>query len=401
MSNRISTMGFQLDASSQIMSLESATAKTQQQLSTGLRLQTASDDPAAASQVNVLNAQHSASEQYVTNQSAATSNLNLETTALTTTTSVLDNVKELSIEANNAAVSDADKSDIVSQLQQLLQQLVSLGNSSDTAGNYLFAGTASITKPFSLSGTTVTYNGSTQVNQIQISSNQSIRAGDSGAAVFMSQSSGNGTFTTAAGAANTGTGWIDPGTVTDAATWAANAGTYTITFTDASDYEVTDSGGNVVSNGTYTAPGPGTISFDGIQTTVTGAPVAGDTYTIAPSTTTSVFDTVANLIATLSSTTLTSAQVTTALGQAQTELDNAMTSLNNVQANVGARINAITTAGSDATSQQTSLATRISDLSGVDYAAATTQLSTEELALQAAEQSYASIQQLSLFKYLS
>jgi flagellin-like hook-associated protein FlgL len=43
----------------------------------------------------------------------------------------------------------------------------------------------------------------------------------------------------------------------------------------------------------------------------------------------------------------------------------------------------------------------VSQLSNVDYTAAVTQLSTQELALQAAQESYASIARLSLFNYIS
>jgi len=54
-----------------------------------------------------------------------------------------------------------------------------------------------------------------------------------------------------------------------------------------------------------------------------------------------------------------------------------------------------------AQNQQTNMQTSISKLSDVDYAAAVTQLSTEQLGLQAAQQSYASLAKLSLFNYLS
>jgi flagellar hook-associated protein 3 FlgL len=67
---------------------------------------------------------------------------------------------------------------------------------------------------------------------------------------------------------------------------------------------------------------------------------------------------------------------------------------------VGARLNSITTAQSTAKSNQTSLNINISAITNTDYAAATTQLSTEALALQAAQESYASIAKLSLFQFL-
>jgi flagellar hook-associated protein 3 FlgL len=71
-----------------------------------------------------------------------------------------------------------------------------------------------------------------------------------------------------------------------------------------------------------------------------------------------------------------------------------------VTSNVGSRISLISSVNSSLTSQSTTVATQISNLSGLDYASATAQYSQEYVALQAAEQSYAAIDQLSLFKYL-
>ncbi len=57
------------------------------------------------------------------------------------------------------------------------------------------------------------YNGSNSVSQVQISPNQRVSSGDSGSSVFVNIPGGNGTFTTAVGAANTGSATIGPGTV--------------------------------------------------------------------------------------------------------------------------------------------------------------------------------------------
>jgi flagellar hook-associated protein 3 FlgL len=68
---------------------------------------------------------------------------------------------------------------------------------------------------------------------------------------------------------------------------------------------------------------------------------------------------------------------------------------------VGSRVNVITSAQSSAQTQQTNLQSSVSSLQDVDYAAAVTQLNTEEVSLQAAQESYASLAKLSLFNYLS
>jgi flagellar hook-associated protein 3 FlgL len=122
---------------------------------------------------------------------------------------------------------------------------------------------------------------------------------------------------------------------------------------------------------------------------------------VAPAGTASAFSTISGLISALNDTSLSSAQISTQAGTALEQIDGAVSNFGAVQASVGARINAITAANTTATATQTNMTTSVSSIQDVDYAAATTQLSTEELALQAAQESYASIEKLSLFQYLS
>jgi flagellar hook-associated protein 3 FlgL len=402
MSMRISTATFQNDAVSQMDALEAALQQTQTELSTGSQIQNAADNPIGAAQVNQMSVEVSATTQYTTNSNTANTNLGLEEQALSNATSIMQNAISLATEANNSAMSPANRADIATQLQQDLQSLTSIGNSTDSAGNYLFSGYANNSPAFTQSGGTVSYNGSDQVIQVQISSNQSISGGDTGATAFMNIPTGNGTFTVSAGSTNTGAASIGGGTVTNPTTYAAaetaGAGAYTISFTDPSDYQVTDSNGNVVGSGTYTDGG--SIAFNGAQVTLNGTPAAGDSFTVAPAGTTSAFSALSNLITTLNSTTLNNGQLTTQINAALQQIQNSVTNFSNVAASVGARINAITASQSTATSVTTTLKTNISTLQSTDYTKATTQLSSEELALQAAQESYASLEKLSLFNYI-
>ena len=394
---RISTVGFQNDALAQMEALEADLSQTQSQLSTGLQLQNAADNPTGMAQVNELNVQLSASQQYVTNGQAASANMTLEEQALTQATNVLQSAQSLAVQANNTSLSTSERQNIAAQLQQQLQQLVGIANSTDSNGNYLFGGYASSTQPFAQSGNSVTYSGADAVNQIQISADQRVSGGDTGASVFMNIPAGNGTFTTAAGSGNTGTASIDAGSVTNLSAWVPD--TYTISFTSPTQYQVTNSANTVVASGTYSSPG--TIAFNGVQVTVSGAPAAGDKFSVAPAGDASAFSTLSSLITTLSSTTLNPGQLTSQINSALEQLGGAITNVDNVQASVGARLNAITSSQSTAQSQQTDLQTSVSQLSDVDYAAAVTQLNTEEVGLQAAQESYASLSKLSLFNYLS
>jgi flagellar hook-associated protein 3 FlgL len=175
--------------------------------------------------------------------------------------------------------------------------------------------------------------------------------------------------------------------------------TYSISFSSPTSYTVTNSAGTAVTSGTTFTSGD-SISFNGVQVQITGTPAAGDQFTVAKAGTASAFSTLSGLATTLSSPNLSSAQLATQIGGALQQIDGAIANMSNVSASVGARLNSITSAQSAAQSTQTNLQTSISQISDVDYAAAITQLSTEEVSLQAAQASYAKIAQLSLFNYI-
>ena len=283
------------------------------------------------------------------------------------------------------------------RLQQLQQTLLGSANSQDAEGNYLFGGTASGAPPFAAGSSSVSYLGNDQVNQVQIGPDQSLSVGDAGSAVFMNIPAGNGTFTTAVAGANTGSASIDTGSLSNPAAWVPDV--YTIAFSSPTQYQVTNSAGTVVSSGAYVSGNA--IAFAGAEVTISGNPAAGDQFTVAPAGKASVFSTIAGLITTLGSSTLTSAQISTQVGGAIQQIDAALNNFNNVQAGVGGRLNAITAAASSAQTTQTNLTASVSQLQDTDYAAAVTKLSSQELTLQAAQESYASIAKLSLFNYLS
>ncbi len=396
----ISTLSFQMNAASQMEALQTAMAKTQTQLSTGKQFQSAAGNPVGMSEVMQLNTQLSASQQYVSNGTLATTSLNLETQALTDATNTLQSARSLIIEGNNSSLNASQRQAIATQLTQLQAQLVSIGNRQDAQGNYLFSGYASGTQPFAQNGTSVTYQGAAEVSQVQLSADQSISTGDTGSAVFMNIPAGNGTFTVAAAATNTGSASISTGTLTNPSAWVP--GNYTVTFGTGNTYQITDASGTAVSSGTYTpdAGGNFSISFNGAQLSFSGTPAVNDQFSVATAGTTSAFSTIASAISALNTPNLSTAQIATKLSGALQQVDGAINNFNQVAASVGARINAVSTAATAAQSQQTSVQTTISQISDTNYAAATTQLSTEELALQAAQASYASMMQLTLFKYI-
>jgi flagellar hook-associated protein 1 len=80
-----------------------------------------------------------------------------------------------------------------------------------------------------------------------------------------------------AGGTNTGTAAVSAASVTNPGAWVP--GTYTISFTSATAYQVVDGGGAVVAAGNYTSGTP--IAFAGEQVTLSGTPAAGDTFAVS------------------------------------------------------------------------------------------------------------------------
>jgi flagellar hook-associated protein 3 FlgL len=399
---RISTSMLNQSAVNGIMQDESALSNTQNQLSTGKSINTPADNPVAAVQLLQLSSTNAQYQQYVSNGQSANTNLSLEQGALTTSTTTLQSIRDLVVQANSASNNTTDLKDIATQISALESQLQGAANSQNAQGEYLFAGYSTGTQPFVRgSSGSMSYVGDSGVRSVQIAGGTSVQTGDPGAAVFMNNPTGNGTFATAAAGSNTGTGVIDAGSVTSASAWVA--GLYTITFADASHYTVTDGSGNPVTAGSYNGASGGEVAFNGIQAGITGTPAAGDKFTLAPSGTQSVFNTLDNLVSALSnagSGSAARAQLSTVLGGSIQLIDQALNQVSTATSNVGSRISLISSVGNSLASATTAVTTQISNLSDLDFAKATSQYSQEFVALQAAEQSYAAINQLSLFKYL-
>ena len=407
---RIATSMLNQNAVNSIMQDELQLAKTQNQLSTGKSVNTPADNPVAMVQLLELNNTNSQYQQYVANGQAATTNLTLEQQALTTSTTTLQSIRDLVVQANSGSNNATDLKNIATQISALESQLQGAANSQNAQGEYLFAGFSSGTQPFVRgSSGSIGYTGDTGVNAVAINGGTSVQTGDAGSSVYMNVPVGNGTFTAAAGTGNTGTGVVDAGTVTNAATWTAAVNAtpagppYTISFTDATDYSVTDASGNPVSSGTYASTSGGQISFDGVEVGITGAPAAGDTFTVSPAGRQSVFDSLDHLVNSLNnagSSAAGRAQLSSQLASGLSNIDRALDQVSTVTSNVGSRISLISSVNNDLTAATTDVTTQISNVSNLDYAAATAQYSQEYVALQAAEQSYADINKLSLFHYL-
>ena len=218
--------------------------KTQQQLSSGRRLNSPADDPVAASEALRLRQADSLNSQYQNNQQTALGSLTQVESTLADVTSLLQDVRTAAVAAGNTSLSDLDRQSIAQDIAGRLEQLIGYANATDGKGSYLFGGYSDTAPPFSKTisagGLTVQYTGDQGGRALQVSDTRAIDLSVNGSSVFAGGDAGNGTFTTAADAANTGTGLISTGQVTD--TNALVAGhSYQIVFTGTgTTYDVVD-----------------------------------------------------------------------------------------------------------------------------------------------------------------
>jgi flagellar hook-associated protein 3 FlgL len=399
----------QLQFVAAIDALQSNLSQTQNQISTTLSFTTPSQNPVAAGAVNGYNQALAQSKQYDTNANSAQTRLSTEDSALTQVQNALQSLRTLALQANSGTMSSQDRSAIATQATEIQASLVSLANTQDGNGEYLFSGFATQTKPFALSPTGATYSGDQGQRQLQIAAGQSVADGDNGDTVFNQIKTGNGTFVATSASGNTGTGVLGATTVVNAS--AYNGQPYSIKFSAvpatglvANTYTILDSTGAAVVpavSGTFTSGQ--SIAYDGTQVTITGQPGINDTFSVAPSTNQSVFTTVQNMVTALQSAATSSAglaQVNNALNGAINNIDQALNQTSDVRSSIGGRLNSITTQLSVSSSQQIQLQTSISSLQSLDYASAITKLQGENTTLSAAMQAYTITQGLSLFKYL-
>jgi flagellar hook-associated protein 3 FlgL len=383
-----------------IQEQQSKVSKTSLQVASGKRIQSPSDDPIAAVQSVALSTVKKTAEQYQKNITLSRAKLNLEESTLQQIGDNLQRVREVALQGNNDTLSIEDRSFLATELRQRLAEIVDLTNTRDANGEYIFAGNRSLSQPFvSSEGGEFSYYGDESQRLVQISASRQVSINDPGSDVFMQVPQGNGSFVAMDGANNTGTGVIDPGSVTDPTLWDSD--TYTITFTTADSYEVRDSVGTLVSSGDFVSGD--TIAFSGIQTKIDGTPAVGDRFIILPAGSQDIFSLYQGLIAALESPgtdAVGGAKFHNAVNRAMVGLDQAMGGMLNTRSSVGARLQSLDNESEFNDHTVLSLEEAISTIEDLDYAEAISRLQLQLTGLQAAQQSYMKLQEFSLFDFL-
>ncbi|MEZ0605101.1 flagellar hook-associated protein FlgL [Paraburkholderia sp. IW21] len=404
-------------STSQYFNMDVATMSDQQtqlsqlyaQVSSGVSLSTPADNPLGAAQAVRLSSTATTLSQYTSNQTAALGSLQQEDSTLGSVNTVLQSIHALVLRAGDGSLNNGNRGAIATQLQGLSSQLMSLANSTDPQGNYLFAGFQSTAQPYSTnSAGAVTYSGDTGTRAVQVADSRTVQTADNGLSIFGSVAPIGTSAVPAATAGNTGSGVISSVSLTNP-TNPANADTYSISFSSATSYAVnqTDPATGVVTPGTaQTFTAGSAITLGGQSVSIAGVPNAGDSFTVTPATQGSmdVFANLNQLIKTLQtpiSGAASTASFQSALTTSMTQLENTMNNVVTARASVGGREQEVQALQTVTQSNTLQTSTNLSALTQTNMVKTIGQYTMTQAALQAAQQAFSKIQNISLFQYLN
>jgi flagellar hook-associated protein 3 FlgL len=182
---KIST-GLYFDRSTQQLGgVQARLTKVQEQLSTGLQIVKPSDAPDKASLVTRLEGELARQASYQDTLKSVNVRLTAEETALKNTSDVMYRIKELAVQAANDTVGAQDRQSIALEMTNLREQILSLANSQDANGNYLFSGSKAGSPAFSKdSSGRVNYQGDQARMQVNVGDNRRMNLNMPGSDAF-------------------------------------------------------------------------------------------------------------------------------------------------------------------------------------------------------------------------
>ena len=190
----ISTSSFFDRSRDQLLSLSSRVDTLQTQISTGKKINSASDDAAGYQQVAALNRQKANNTADNANLTIAKNLLDQTDSTLGSITAQIQRAQELGVQANSGTLSDNDRAAIAESINGIIDDVLALANSKDARGQSLFGGTANAAAFTKNADGTISYTGGGAAAPIPIGDGRSVAATESGDAVFTGANGGQDVF---------------------------------------------------------------------------------------------------------------------------------------------------------------------------------------------------------------
>ncbi|HTQ72031.1 MAG TPA: flagellar hook-associated protein FlgL [Acidocella sp.] len=398
--------------SSALVNQEAQINTLQQEISTGVAVQTPDQNPAAYAGASIGQDQVSALSSETTNQATIGAQLGTVSNAYSSASTVLNSVQSVVEQALNGTTNPQDMQALATQVEAAQQQMLTVANTQGTGGSYVFAGTRASVTPFQTdpSSGNIIYLGDGGTSQAAITPNEQAPAVTNGE-VFISGLAGDGTASIAAAGNNTGSATLLSEGVVNAAQASAfqqGSGKVTVSFATGTNgliYTATDSSGTVLSTGPVSSAAGGTTSFQaaGSNYEIQGTPAAGDSFTISPARPQSVFALLQGIASAMSSagtTPAAAAQTRQSLNQGLAGLAQYQSDFMTAEAQTGVTLQAVQSAGTSDSEASATIQESDTTETAVNMPAALTSLDESMSAVEAAMKSFASVQSLNLFQYL-
>jgi len=412
--------------------------KTQEQLSSGKRVNRASDDAVAATLAERAQNRMARVQADLTALEASKTALTQVESALGEAGDLLHRARELVVTGGNPSLTPAIREDLARQLEGLREQMLAVANRQDTSGLTLFGGLGGSDKPFvDLYGPNAGVSFQGQPGQYAPTENSLPQAVD-GDSVWMRIAQGNGVFSVQLDNANQGQVRTDMGKLNSATvpaaltppaglgyqiTWGGTRGAPTFTI---EQITARDPVTNLPTATTPLAPPlanqpyePGkTVSFDGVDLVLSGDPMgigdpdvpqnltdpvpASQIYINPVQGPTDLFQTFQNAIDALRyGGANQSAHITQELDRVLSEIDAGQSRILDARGRVGDWLNRADSMEAVLSDKAVFHQKEKSEQEDLDMVKGISDFKSQEVALQAALQSYAQVQRLSLFQYIA
>ncbi|MFG6448143.1 flagellar hook-associated protein FlgL [Roseateles sp. BYS180W] len=415
---RLSTSN-QFDAAIALLqSRQQRLQETQQRLTSGKRIEQASDDPTAAARAERAQTTIGQADASQRALDASRNAMTLGEAALGDAAELLQQVRETLVAAGNASYTDAERKGLADKIKGLRDQVFAISNRNDGAGTYLFGGQGTDGPPFlslprhDASGAPMPDGGVRYVGTpgtISTGNLENYPLSVDGRSVFEQTRTGNGSFVTAPEPnlidPNIAQGgWIDSGRLIDPSKLTGHD--YRIDISGSAPtqtYAITDltSGTPVALTDNTFKPGM-TLSFDGMAMTIAGAPRDGESYSVRPSSNElRLFEVLDSAIDGLRTPQRTGAQVAQANHIALRDLDAAMGGVQNMRAQLGEQLNALDGAETRLSTLKFYSQSEKSAAEDLDMTQGISDFQNQQNGYDVALKTYAMVQRMTLFQYLN
>ena len=410
---RISSFELHRQASAQLQNLGAEVARTQQQIASGKRIVNPSDDPVGAARAIEINQELGARAQFLRNMDVADATLALEESVLNQITGVVHRVQELALQAGSGIQTVEDQKFLAAEIETRFAELLSLVNTRGADGQYIFAGFRTDTAPFLVNGDDVEYRGDSGQRHLHVDRGQTIALSDSGDELFMRVPSSRAHLSSESVFINPAQhdavvsdlrvidqelvdAFYPDKLVIEMRPLSEAGGSPSYTVTRASDGRPVD--------GLVNIPfGDGdVIAAMGASFRISGAPQVGDQFIVATNKHQGLLQTVRTLASELGTIDagVSPDRFRGLIDSTIEGLDEGLGSVLRVRAEIGARLNTMTAVKDLHDDLSIQMRDVLSEIQDLDFAEAVSNLSYQSFVLEAAQQSFVRVNNLSLFNVL-